>query len=194
MLAKNQLLAAIAPVNRGLKATELEKQAILAAIATLEDFNPTPHPLEALELLEGDWRLIYTTSRELLNLERLPFSHLGQIYQCIRTKTNSVYNIAEIFGLPYLDGIVTACARFSPVSQRRVEVRFQRSVIGLSRLIGYKSPSQLITDIENGKKFTALDFTISANNNPGWLDITYLDPDLRIGRGNRENVFVLTRN
>ncbi|MGL4881863.1 MAG: PAP/fibrillin family protein, partial [Waterburya sp.] len=27
----------------------------------------------------------------------------------------------------------------------------------------------------------------------GWLDITYLDEDMRIGRGNEGNVFVLTK-
>lgn len=193
MLAKNQLFEILNRTNRGLKTTELDKQAIMAAIATLEDANPTPRPLEAVDLLEGDWRLIYTTSKELLNLERLPFSHLGQIYQCIRTKTNSVYNIAEISGLPYLDGVIVACAQFSPISLRRVEVKFQRSLIGLTKLVGYKSPCQLILDIEAGKKFTAIDISIPTRANPGWLDITYIDTDLRIGRGNQNNVFVLTR-
>lgn len=193
MLAKERLLDILAPVNRGLKATELDRKSILAAIATLEDLNPTPRPLEALDKLEGDWRLLYTTSKELLNLERLPFFHLGSIYQCIRSKTNSVYNIAEISGLPYLDGIIVSCAQFAPIPQKRVEIKFQRSVIGLAKLIGYQSPPQIIAEIESGKKFTAIDFPISASANPGWLDITYIDADLRINRGSQGNVFVLTR-
>ncbi|HEY9645497.1 MAG TPA: PAP/fibrillin family protein, partial [Chroococcidiopsis sp.] len=66
MIGKAELLNAIAGKNRGLLATPIEKQAIMAAIAQLEDRNPTPRPLEAAEMLEGNWRLLYTTSAELL--------------------------------------------------------------------------------------------------------------------------------
>ncbi|BDA71159.1 PAP fibrillin family protein [Rivularia sp. IAM M-261] len=193
MLVKTQLLNVIASTNRGLLATELDKQAILAAVANLEDQNPTPRPLEASEMLDGDWRLLYTTSKGLLNIDRLPLYKLGQIYQCIRVNTNSVYNIASVYGLPYLEGIISVVATFQPVSIARVQVKFERSILGLSRLIGFKSPSSYIQQIESGKKFTAIDFPINSTNQQGWLDITYIDNDLRIGRGNEGSVFVLTR-
>ena len=193
MLVKTQLLNVIAPTNRGLLATELDKQAILAAIANLEDQNPTPRPLEHSELLDGDWRLLYTTSKGLLNIDRLPLYKLGQIYQCIRVNTNSVYNIASVLGLPYLEGIISVVASFEPVSSKRVQVKFERSILGFSRLIDFKSPSSYIQQIESGKKFTAIDFPINSTNQQGWLDITYIDNDLRIGRGNEGSVFVLTR-
>jgi PAP_fibrillin len=193
MMTKSTLLDAIAGTNRGLLATETQKQAILAAIASLEDFNPTPRPLAATHLLEGDWRLLYTTSKALLNLDRFPFYKLGQIYQCIRVETTSVYNIAEIYGLPSLEGLVSVAAKFEPVSERRVQVKFQRSIIGLQKLIDYQSPATFIQQIESGKKFTALDFPIKSDQQQGWLDITYIDNDLRIGRGNEGSVFVLSK-
>ncbi|MBD2300372.1 MULTISPECIES: PAP/fibrillin family protein [Nostocales] len=193
MMGKAALINAIAPTNRGLLATEPQKQAILAAIANLEDFNPTPRPLEASNLLNGDWQLLYTTSKALLNLDRLPFCKLGQIYQCIRVETTSVYNIAEIYGLPYLEGLVSVAAKFEPVSGRRVQVKFNRSIVGLQRLIGYTSPENFIHQIESGKKFSGIDVPINSENQQGWLDITYIDDDLRIGRGNEGSVFVLTR-
>ncbi|MBD2293875.1 PAP/fibrillin family protein [Anabaena sphaerica FACHB-251] len=193
MITKSALLDAIAGTNRGLLATETQKQAILAAIASLEDFNPTPHPMEARHLLEGDWRLLYTTSKALLNLDRFPFCKLGQIYQSIRVETTSVYNIAEIYGLPSLEGLVSVAAKFEPVSERRVQVKFQRSIIGLQRLVAYQSPATFIQQIESGKKFAALDFPINSDQQQGWLDITYLDNDLRIGRGNEGSVFVLSK-
>jgi PAP_fibrillin len=193
MIGKAELITAIAPTNRGLLATESDKQAILSAIASLEDFNPTPRPLESSELLDGDWRLLYTTSKALLNLDRFPFYRLGQIYQSIRVKTNSVYNIAEISGLPYLEGIVSVAAKFEPLSFRRVQVKFERSILGFKRIINYTSPSDYIQQIENGKKFNAIDFSIQNNEQKGWLDITYIDKDLRIGRGNEGSVFVLTK-
>jgi PAP_fibrillin len=193
MMGKAALIDAIALTNRGLLATEEQKQAILAAIANLEDFNPTPRPVEASNLLDGNWRLLYTTSKALLNLDRLPFCKLGQIYQCIRVETTSVYNIAEIYGLPYLEGLVSVAAKFEPVSGRRVQVKFERSIIGLQRLIEYNSPVTFIQQIEEGRKFPGIDVGINSDKQQGWLDITYIDNDLRIGRGNEGSVFVLTK-
>ncbi|MBW4623647.1 MAG: PAP/fibrillin family protein [Cyanosarcina radialis HA8281-LM2] len=192
-MLKAKLLEAIAPQNRGLLASATEKQAILAAITELEDRNPTPEPIAATDLLDGNWRLLYTTSSDLLNIDRLPLFQLGQIYQCIRVKEAKVYNIAEVYGLPFLEGLVSVAARFEPVSNRRVQVKFERSIVGLQRLIDYRSPDALIQDIESGKKFTALDFNIDNRDRQGWLDVTYLDDDLRIGRGNEGSVFVLTK-
>jgi len=193
VIGKSELLEAIAGKNRGLLATAADKQAILSLIAQLEDRNPTPRPTEAADLLEGDWRLLYTTSRGILGIDQLPLFKLGQVYQCIRTKERKVYNIAEIYGLPYLEGFVSVAAEFEAVSERRVKVTFKRSLSGLQRLIDYQSPSNFIEQIESGKKFTALDFSIESREQRGWLDITYLDEDLRIGRGNEGSVFVLTK-
>ncbi|MEH2370225.1 PAP/fibrillin family protein [Nostoc sp.] len=193
MMGKAALMDAIAGTNRGLLATEEQKQAILAAIANLEDFNPTPRPVEASNLLDGNWRLLYTTSKALLNLDRLPLCKLGQIYQYIRVDTTSVYNIAEIYGLPFLEGLVSVAAKFEPVSGRRVQVKFERSIIGLQRLIEYNSPVTFIQQIEEGRKFPGIDFAIKSDKQQGWLDITYIDNDLRIGRGNEGSVFVLTK-
>ena len=192
-MGKASLMEAIAGKNRGLLATSRDKQAILMAIAQLEDRNPTPRPVEASDLLDGNWRLLYTTSKGLLNIDQLPLLKLGQIYQCIRAKTASVYNIAEVYGLPYLEGLVSVAARFEPTSERRVQVKFERSIFGLQRLIGYQSPEDLIEQIETGKKFAAIDISLDSRDQQGWLDITYLDNDLRIGRGNEGSVFVLTK-
>ncbi len=149
--------------------------------------------MEAGNLLDGNWRLLYTTSKALLNLDRLPLCKLGQIYQCIRVETTSVYNIAEIYGLPYLEGLVSVAAKFEPVSGRRVQVKFERSIIGLQRLIEYNSPVTFIQQIEAGRKFPGIDFAIKSDKQQGWLDITYIDNDLRIGRGNEGSVFVLSK-
>ena len=193
MSTKAELLEAIAGKNRGLLATEMDKVKVLSVIEQLEDHNPTPKPLEAKELLEGNWRLLYTTSREILNIGRFPLLQLGQIYQCIRVAEAKIYNIAELVGLPFLEGIVSVAAKFEPVDDRRVNVKFERSIIGLQRIINYRSVDRLIEQIEGGTKFPPLDFNIENRDRQGWLDITYLDEDLRIGRGNQGNVFVLAK-
>jgi len=193
MIGKAALLEAIAGRNRGLLVTETEKQAILAAAANLEDFNPTPRPVETAELLEGNWRLLYTTSQGLLGFDRLPLLKLGQIYQYIQAKQARVYNIAEIYGLPFLEGLVSVSASFVPLSERRVQVKFERSIIGLQRLLNYQSASQFVQQIEAGQRFAALDWQLDSREQQGWLDITYLDEDLRIGRGNEGSLFILSK-
>ena len=72
MLSKDDLRSAIASTNRGIAASASDKQAIANMIAQVEDGNPTPDPLSATDLLEGDWRLLYTTSQELLGIDRVP--------------------------------------------------------------------------------------------------------------------------
>ncbi|MGD1918644.1 MAG: PAP/fibrillin family protein [Pleurocapsa sp.] len=193
MSKKAELLEAIAGKNRGLLANEIDNVRVLSAIQELEDTNPTPKPLEAKNLLQGDWRLLYTTSKGILGLDRFPLFKLGQIYQCIRVSEAKVYNIAEIVGLPMLEGLVSVAATFEPVSENRVNVIFERSIIGLQRFFSYNTPKKFIQQIESGKKFLPLDFKITREEQKGWLEITYLDEDMRIGRGNEGNVFVLTK-
>ena len=207
MLDKGDLRAAIASTNRGIAANAADKQAIASMIAQIEDRNPTPDPLSATDLLEGNWRLLYTTSQELLGIDRVPLAQLGDIYQCVRMADSRIYNIAEVKGLPYLESLISVVASFSPAAEtveassaeplkRRVNVRFNRAVIGLQRALGYQSPTQYIQQLEQTPKMTLLkgiDFAINADRQQGWLEITYLDKDLRIGRGNRGSLFVLTK-
>jgi len=193
MKEKAKLLEIIAGRNRGLLSGEADRVRVLTAVEQLEDRNPTANPVSAKDLLDGDWRLLYTTSRGILGLDRFPLLQLGQVYQCIRISEAKLYNIAEIVGVPFLEGIVSVAAQFEPVSDRRVNVRFERSIVGLQRSIGYRSPSQLIQEIGNGKKFPPVDFSIENRGQQGWLEITYLDEDLRIGRGNEGNIFILAK-
>lgn len=196
MVDKAELKAAIAGKNRGLLASETDRLAIASAIARLEDRNPHPQPLAVPELLDGDWRLLYTTSQGLLGLDSFPLVKLGNIYQCVRTAEAAIYNLAEFGSLPYCEGLVSVAARFEPVSERRVKVRFSRTVVGLQRLLNYRSPSQFVSRLMAQDQLSwlqGIDFGINADRQQGWLEITYLDDDLRIGRGNQGSLFVLTK-
>lgn len=207
MLGKNDLRAAIASTNRGIAASATDKQAIASIIAQVEDSNPTPDPLSATDLLEGDWRLLYTTSQELLGIDRVPVVQLGNIYQCVRAQASRIYNIAEVKGIPYLESLISVVASFEPAAKaesdpsypqlkRRVNVKFNRAVWGLQRSLGYQSPAQYIQQLEQTQKLNwlkGIDFEINADRQQGWLEITYLDEDLRIGRGNQGSLFVLTK-
>ncbi len=193
MLGKNELLEAIAGKNRGVLATPQDQAAILAAIARLENLNPTPRPLDSSHKLDGDWRLLYTNSQGLLGFERFPLLKLGQIYQSIRVPESRIYNLAELEGIPFLEGLISVEARFEGISEKRVNVFFERSRFGLQRVMNYRNPATWIEDLESNHTPLAINVDIDPKRPPGWLDITYLDDDLRIGRGNRGSVFVLTK-
>ena len=189
---KVQLLAAIAGKNRGLIRSPTQQSEILALIEQIERQNPTPDPLES-KLVGGNWRLLYTTSNELLGIDRFPFLKLGQIYQYIQLDQGRLYNIAEVHGVPYLEGFVSVAAQFESASLQRVTVQFERLILGLQRLARYESPAQLIQQVEIGQTFLPIDLSLNTQNRQGWVDITYLDEDLRISRGNEGSVFVLTK-
>lgn len=196
MLGKTELLEAIASTNRGLLASNADRQAIQSLVARLEDRTPHPHPLAAKEQLEGIWRLLYTTSQELLGIDNVPFYRLGQIYQCVYLQAGRIYNIAEVLGLPQLGGLVSVAARFEPVSQKRVNVGFERGVFGFQRLLGYEDPQSFIQKLQSQDKlpvWQGIDFRINSDRQSGWLEVTYLDDDLRIGRGNQGSLFVLRK-
>jgi hypothetical protein len=194
MTAKTDLLDILATKNRGLNASDTEKQLINTLITRTEGFNPTPNPIECPNMLNGDWRLIYTSSSSLLNLGRIPFSQLGNIYQSIRTDTSSVYNIAEVNSLPYLSSLVSVVAKFTPINPQRVQVNFVRSIAGLQKMLNYRSPNTWIDRLNSGKSLPAIDLPINSPNADSWLDTTYLDTAMRISRGNQGSVFVLVKD
>lgn len=196
MIPKTALLAAIAATNRGLLASEDDRLMIQARASQLEEAMPAVNPLDAAGPLAGIWQLLYTTSRELLGIDRFPLYKLGQIYQCINLSEQRVYNIAEITGPPLLEGLVSVAARFEAASDKRVTVGFERGVFGLQRLLGYETPHQWLQKLQAEAKlplWQGIDFQINRDRQSGWLEVTYLDDDLRIGRGNQGSLFVLKK-
>ncbi|MEA5466350.1 PAP/fibrillin family protein [Leptothoe sp. PORK10 BA2] len=194
MIQKTDLLNAIAPTNRGLLTSPEQQQAILTQVARLEACNPTPSPLTATDLLNGNWQLLYTTSSELLGIDRFPLLTLGNIYQWVDMAQQRIYNLAEIKSV--LGGLVSVTATFEAVSEKRVNVQFDRAIFGLQATLGYQNPSQFIATLQQTTKFNlikGIDFTINSNRAPGWLEITYLDDTMRIGRGNQGSTFVLCK-
>ncbi|TAD76466.1 MAG: fibrillin [Oscillatoriales cyanobacterium] len=194
MLGKSELLSALAAQNRGIRASANDQAFILSLIVRLEERNPTPRPLEQPTKLAGNWRLLYTTSNALLGIERPPLIGLGEIYQCIRPNLQTIYNLAEInnnFGL--LAGYVAVAAGLEAVSAVRVNVRFQKLVIGSQWLAGYRTIADWVDRADQGDSFRSLQFQVNSERQQGWLEVTYLDDDLRIGRGNEGSVFVLKR-
>ncbi|NJK35453.1 MAG: fibrillin, partial [Oscillatoriales cyanobacterium SM2_2_1] len=152
-----------------------------------------PPPPPPPELLEGNWLLLFTTSQDLLGFDRLPGVRLGSIYQCIRTAESRIYNIAELYSLPLLEGLVAVRATFSPETEQRVKVTFDRFLIGSQRLLRYRTVDELIQQLSQPTKLPGIDNAITRTNQKGTLETTYLDDELRLGRGNNDNLFILRK-
>lgn len=198
MNAKTNLLGAIARCNGKTSTSDNDKIEILSAIEELEDTNPNPQPLQNQQLLNGDWQLLYTSSKNLLGLNNIPLIEIENIYQSINTSTQKIYNIAEIKGLPLLDSVMVVIAHLKVESDKKINVKFERTIVTLKNWLKYLSPQDLIGQITHKKHIFPFDISLNQaleaiTDTNGWLETTYLDHDLRISRGNQGNIFVLSK-
>ncbi|XP_004485513.1 probable plastid-lipid-associated protein 4, chloroplastic [Cicer arietinum] len=158
---KVELYETIEPLDRGAEATSEDQQRVDKIACKLEAMNSVKEPLNS-DLLNGKWELLYTTSQSILQTKRPKFLRPnGKIYQAINVDTLRAQNIET---WPFYN---QATANLVPLNSRRVTVKFD--FFKIASLIPIKSPG-------TGR---------------GQLEITYLDEDLRISRGNRGNLFIL---
>ena len=193
MNIKKNLIDRLSQTDRGLTTDPETQGALETLIAQLESENPTKNPLESDDLM-GDWRLIYTTSQGILGLDRIPLTDLGEVYQCLRG--DRLYNVAETKGALGVLGVVAVGATYTVASPVRVQVTFRRSVLGLQSVMKYRSVAEFVERLERRDRLWAVDFPIPERETggKGWLEVTYLDADLRIGRGNEGSIFVLVKD
>lgn len=190
MNKKEELLYKIIPLQRGRKVKPNQLQALLALITELEKESPYPKPTTVLEVLGGNWEMLFTTSKSILGFDNLPLTTLGGIYQYIDPLGAKVYNIAELESLPWLSSVVSVVADITILSDQRIGVKFTRSVIGFQSWLKYQNAQQMIEQLAQGTKLNALDNAIKGRRD-AWVDVTYLDENLRITRGNEGNIFIL---
>ena len=166
---KKQITDLASATNRGLSATDEQKQIMENLFAQLEALNPTLNPLIVTKnkpSINGDWSLDYTTSDSILGKGGYP--RIGPIIQTIDTSTLSAKN-SEIVQYFYLFNVPRSVnAELSPVNGQLTNVKFKKFMVGP---VGFNAPDSF----------------------RGSLDITYLDEEMRLTRGDKGNIFVLTR-
>ncbi|XP_076947470.1 putative plastid-lipid-associated protein 4, chloroplastic [Bidens hawaiensis] len=127
----------------------------------LEAVNKIKEPLKS-NLLNGKWELLYTTSQSILQTKRPKILRAnGKIYQAINVDTLRAQNMET---WPFFN---QATANLVPLNAKRVAVKFDAfKVFGLIPIR-------------------------ARGSGRGQLEITYLDEELRISRGNEGNLFIL---
>nr|GMC81340.1 probable plastid-lipid-associated protein 4, chloroplastic [Ipomoea batatas] len=111
--------------------------------------------------LNGKWELIYTTSQSILQTNRPKFLRSRTNYQGINADTLRAQNLES---WPTFNQVT---ADLTPVNASKVAVKFD--YFKIAGLIPIKAPDRA----------------------RGSLDITYLDKELRVSRGDKGNLFIL---
>jgi PAP_fibrillin. len=161
---KTKILQLASKTNRGLTASEEQKEEMLKLFQALEKNNPIKNPLKS-EKVNGNWSLDYTTSDSILGKGGFP--RVGPIVQKIDTVSLRAENseVVSYFGIRVPRKVT---AKLFPRNNQLVDVQFERFSIGP---IGFDAPESF----------------------KGYLDVTYLDDQVRLSRGDKGNIFVLTR-
>lgn len=184
---KTELYTAVQGVNRGIFGMpSAKKSEIEGLVKLLESQNPTPDPAVKLEKVGGCWKLVYSTitilgsKRTKLGLR--DFISLGDFLQTIDVAKGKAVNVIKfsVKGLNLLNGQLTVEASFKVASKSRVEINYDKSSI---------TPAQLMNMFR--KNYELL---LGIFNPQGWLEITYVDDDIRIGRDDKGNIFILERS
>eukprot|EP00899_Mesostigma_viride_P006431 jgi/Mesvir1/1578/Mv14547-RA.1 len=128
--AKENLLSAIAGVERGLTATPEQMDEIDVLAQKLEKLNGNKKTVTS-PLLNGKWELLYTTSGSILGRKN-PLRPRGPIYQTLDNRSLRGLN-AETW--PLFNSVT---AKLTPATASRVDVKFvQFKLLGL---IGVNAP------------------------------------------------------
>ncbi|KAK4375069.1 hypothetical protein RND71_005746 [Anisodus tanguticus] len=112
-------------------------------------------------LLNGKWELVYTTSKSILQTQRPKILRSRVNYQAINVDTLRAQNME---GWPFFNQVT---ANLTPLNARKVAVQFD--YFKIAGLIPIKAPGRA----------------------RGELEITYLDEELRVSRGDLGNLFIL---
>uniref|UniRef100_A0A0A9BWY4 Plastid lipid-associated protein/fibrillin conserved domain-containing protein n=1 Tax=Arundo donax TaxID=35708 RepID=A0A0A9BWY4_ARUDO len=111
----------------GFRASTEVRGEVVELVIQLEAANPTPAPVEAPDLLDGNWILVYTAYSELLPIlaaGATPFVKVKQISQEIDSKSMTIVN-ASTLSTPFASFSFSATASFEVQSPSRIEVQFK---------------------------------------------------------------------
>ena len=123
--------------ERGLSADSDTRAEIVELISQIEGRNPTPNPNDAIEKLDGTWKLTYTSNSELialLALSKLPLVTVGEVYQTIDGASRTVENRIQL-SAPFSRTSLTAIAEFEVRSPKLLQIEFKEGQIGTPELL-----------------------------------------------------------
>lgn len=184
----------------------------LAIVAELESLNPNPDPATKPELWGGPFQMLNSSMQGVLyrgshvTIGRATFNafkphelliEMEEVYNDVKVHQPDSYNVIIPFtvvqqGLPPLKGVLFNEARVTPSSSTRLDVEFLGSTL---------LPRDETVDLDAwisvfGAENEMSDKGVCRVKLPpakGWLEVTYLDEDLRITHGNFGTIVIVKR-
>ncbi|CAA6669635.1 unnamed protein product [Spirodela intermedia] len=190
----------------GLKASSEVRGEVLDLVNQLEIKNPTPAPMEALKLLDGNWILLYTAFSELLPLIAIgsvPLLKVKRISQEIDTQSLTIKNSTTISS-PFASFSFSASASFEVQTPSRIQVQFREGSFDppeISQTVDLPESTEVfgrsvdllpLRQTLGPLQEAAAAVARAVSEDQSWLLTTFLDEDLRISRGDG-GLFVLVR-
>ncbi|GAX82806.1 hypothetical protein CEUSTIGMA_g10232.t1 [Chlamydomonas eustigma] len=195
---KSNVRKAVSGTDRGKKTSVSQRQDVLEKIINLENLNELRNPAKS-ELLSGMWTLLYQAplseekaAKDISGTTEGPFLAFFQPLtrglvktkgnlQLIDIPNNRVENLAEFTIAGSLDGylnIAGVANVMEPTSSIeefvRISVEFTEFTLSLGSKVQWRVP-------------------LSWVKAKGWVETTYLDKEMRVGRGDKGSIFVASR-
>ncbi|KAK8938668.1 hypothetical protein KSP39_PZI011282 [Platanthera zijinensis] len=191
-------MSAVSGLNRGLAANENDLKTAESAAKELETAAGPVDLAKDLDKLQGLWKLIYSSafssrslggSRPGPPIGRLLPITLGQVFQRIDILSKDFDNIVEVqlgapWPLPRINATATLAHKFELIGTSSIKITFEKTTIkttgNLSQLPSLEVPR--LPDV----------LRPSSNTGSGEFEVTYIDSDFRITRGDRGELRVFT--
>ncbi|XP_011029792.1 PREDICTED: probable plastid-lipid-associated protein 6, chloroplastic [Populus euphratica] len=197
---KLKLLSVVSGLNRGLAAGEDDQQKADAAAKDLEAAGGLVDLSKDIDKLQGRWKLIYSSafSSRTLGGSRpgpptgrlLPIT-LGQVFQRIDVLSKDFDNIVELeLGAPWplqpVEVTATLAHKFELIGSAKIKITFEKTTVKTTGNLSQLPPLE-VPRIPDALR-------PPSNTGSGEFEVTYLDADTRVTRGDRSElrVFVLS--
>ncbi|TVP59092.1 MAG: fibrillin [Nodularia sp. (in: Bacteria)] len=193
---KQELISISEASDIGFNYTQTAKEQIETLAASLEILNPTTEPTNKMDLVQGRWRLLYSTfglERET-TLQRLSFGKLPNVkvnvtgvFQEVNTVGHEYNNLIEFTAASGIQSTALVSGRYTVENSQRLNVDFWETSVKSARNDLTNSALREALGVDSD---SPLKSELSFN---GWVDITYCDDNFRLVRGNQKNLYVLLR-
>ncbi|KAL1210759.1 Plastid-lipid-associated protein 6 [Cardamine amara subsp. amara] len=191
-LLKLKLLSVVSGLNRGLVASVDDLERAETAAKELETASGSVDLTDDLDKLQGKWRLLYSSafssrslggSRPGLPTGRLIPVTLGQVFQRIDVFSKDFDNIAEVeIGAPWpfppVEVTATLAHKFELLGTCKIKITFEKTTVKTSGNLSQIPPFDIPRLPDS--------FRPPSNPGTGDFEVTFVDDNMRITRGDRE--------
>lgn len=214
---KKVILEAVSFTSNGKTATPEQQAATLQLVRKLETEAPPSSQLlsdpNEFKILDGTWYLQYTSPSEVDGTENFPDAWKpnknGELVPSLEAATFNAQGSVSAGGIKVDTSNREVKQIFDFATSRvlnDVELDWGRVCVGGGFRQSPKVANRAIVSFDtctlvlnNGLKLNfsflfAILAVVKQTKDLGWLETTFIDEDMRIGRGNKGTMFVLTRD